>query len=45
MLTNLNESIKNMGSRFDTYQRQVEDRFVKMTAEMTLLKNKVDMME
>jgi hypothetical protein len=34
-----------MGSRFDTYQRQVEDRFTKINAEFVLLRNKVDMLE
>jgi hypothetical protein len=45
MLLNLNDSIKSMGQRFDTYQRQVEDRFTRVNAEMVLLKNRVDMME
>ena len=45
MLQNLNESIKNLGGRFDTYQRQVDDKFLKISAEMTLLKNRVDMVE
>lgn len=45
MLQTLNESIRNLGARFDNYQRQVEDRFLKADAEMTLLKNRVDMVE
>lgn len=45
MLTSLNDSIKNMGTRFDSYQRSVDDKFLKLNAEMTLLKNKVDMVE
>lgn len=34
-----------MGARFDSYQQSVDDRFLKLNAEMTLMKNKVDMME
>ena len=45
MLVNLSDSIRSMGSRFDTYQRQVEDRFTKINAEFVLLRNKVDMLE
>lgn len=45
LLVNLNESVKSLGSRFDVYQRTVDDRFVKLNAEIVLLKNKVDLVE
>jgi hypothetical protein len=45
LLLTLNESVRALGSRFDTHQRFVEDRFDKINAEMTLLKNRVDIME
>jgi hypothetical protein len=44
-LVNLNESVKSLGSRFDVYQRTVDDRLVKMNAEIVLLKNKVELVE
>ena len=45
MLKNLSDSIRCLGSRFDSYTREVDDRFVKLNAEMALLKNKVDMID
>ena len=42
---NLNESVKSLGNRFDVYQRTVDDRFVKINAEIILLKNKVELVE
>ncbi len=45
LLVNLNESVKSLGNRFDVYQRTVDDRFVKLNAEIVLLKNKVDLVE
>ena len=45
LLLTLNEGVRALGSRFDAYQAQVDKRFDKVTAEMTLLKNRVDMIE
>lgn len=45
LLLTLNESVRALGSRFDTHQRFVEERFDKINAELTLLKNRVDIME
>ena len=42
---NLNESVKSLGSRFDAYQRTIDDKCTKMNAEIVLIKNKVDMIE
>lgn len=45
LLLTLNEGVRALGNRFDAYQQQVDRRFDKITAEMTLLKNRVDMIE
>ena len=45
LLLALNEGVRSLGSRFDSYQLQVDKKFEKVTAELTLLKNRVDMME
>ena len=45
LLLNLNEGVRALGSRFDTHQNYVEDKFTKMNAELTLLKNRVDLLE
>jgi centrosomal protein CEP44 len=45
MLRNLGDSVRSLGSRFDAYTREVDDRFTKINAEMTLLRNKVDMID
>ena len=45
LLLTLNEGVRALGNRFDAYQQQVDKRFDKITAEMTLLKNRVDMIE
>lgn len=45
MLRNLGDSVRSLGSRFDAYTREVDDRFTKLNAEMTLLRNKVDMID
>jgi hypothetical protein len=45
LLLTLNEGVRALGSRFDTHQRHVDDQFVKMNAELTLLKNRVDLLE
>ena len=41
----LNEGVRSLGSRFDTYQQQVDKRFDKINAEMCLMKNRIDMIE
>ena len=45
LLLTLNEGVRALGSRFDTHQNYVEDKFTKMNAELTLLKNRVDLLE
>ena len=45
LLLTLNEGVRALGSRFDSYQVQVDKRFDKVSAEMCLLKNRVDMIE
>ena len=45
MLVSLNEGIKSLGRRFDTYQTSVDGKFQKMEAELVLLSNKVDLIE
>ena len=45
LLLALNEGVRSLGNRFDTYQLQVDKRFDKVTAEVCLLKNRVDMIE
>jgi len=45
LLLALNEGVKSLGSRFDTYQTKVDDKFMKLQSEMTLLKNKVEMID
>ena len=45
LLLTLNEGVRALGNRFDAYQQTVDKRFDKLTAEVTLLKNRVDMVE
>ena len=45
MLVSLNEGVKSLGRRFDSYQSQVDNRFQKMEAEFCLLRNKVELVE
>jgi len=45
LLLTLNEGVRALGNRFDSYQVQVDKQFNRVTAEMTLLKNRVDMIE
>ena len=45
LLLTLNEGVRALGSRFDSYQTQVDKRFDRINAEMCLLKNRVDMIE
>jgi len=45
LLLTLNEGVRSLGSRFDSYQLHVDKRFDKVNAELCLLKNRVDMVE
>lgn len=45
LIVSLNESVRAMGTRFDTFQRQVDDRLTKLANEQILLKSKVDFLE
>ena len=45
LLLTLNEGVRSLGSRFDTYQQHVEQKFDKVNAELVLLKNRVEIME
>ena len=45
LLLTLNEGVRSLGSRFDSYQLQVDKRFDNVNAELCLLKNRVDMIE
>ena len=45
LLLTLNDGVRALGSRFDSYQQTVDKRFNKVEAELCLLKNRVDMVE
>ena len=45
LLLTLNEGVRSLGSRFDTYQKHVESKFDKVNAELVLMKNRIDMLE
>ena len=45
LLLTLNEGVRSLGSRFDTYQQHVEQKFDKVNAELVLLKNRVEILE
>ena len=45
LLLSLNEGVRSLGNRFDTYQNHVEAKFDKVNAELVLMKNRVDMLE
>ena len=45
MLVTLNESVRSLGSRFNSFEQQIESKFDKVNAELVLLKNRVEIVE
>lgn len=45
LILTLNEGVRSLGNRFDTYSKHIDSKFDKITAEMVLLKNRVDILE
>ncbi len=45
LIMSLNDSVKALAGRFDTFQRTVDDRLTKMANEQILLKSKVEFIE
>ena len=45
LIMTLNDSVKTLAGRFDTFQRSIDDKLTKMQNEQILLKSKVDFIE
>lgn len=45
LIVNLNESVKVLGQRFESFQSSIEDKVNRISAEQILIKNKVDFLE
>lgn len=45
LIMNLNDSVKLLGQRFESFQTNIEEKVNKMSAEFMLLKNKVGFIE
>jgi hypothetical protein len=45
LIMSLNDSVKSLAGRFDTFQRSIDDRLTKLSNEQILLKSKVDFIE
>lgn len=45
LISSLNDSVKNLASRFDGFQQNIENKVHRMEGEMVLLKNKMNMLE
>lgn len=45
MIMSLNDSVKALAGKFDTFQCKVDDKLTKMTNEQILLKSKVEFLE
>ena len=45
LLLTLNEGVRSLGNRFDTYQKNIDAKLDKVNAEFVLLKNRVEILE
>lgn len=45
LLLTLNEGVRSLGNRFDTYQKSIDAKLDKVNAEFVLLKNRVEILE
>ncbi|CDW71721.1 centrosomal protein of 44 kda [Stylonychia lemnae] len=45
LIVNVNESIKTLGSRFESFQTSIEDKVNKLQAEQILIKNRLQIIE
>lgn len=44
-MVSLNESVRTLAGRFDTFQRTVDERLTRISNEQLLMKSKVDFLE
>jgi hypothetical protein len=45
LILSLNESVKGLAQRFDTFQRNVDERLTKVQNEQILMKSKIEFVE
>jgi hypothetical protein len=45
LILSLNESVKGLAQRFDTFQRNVDERLTKVQNEQILMKSKIEFIE
>lgn len=45
LIINLNESVRVLGSRFEGFTKQIDDKLNKVQSEQFLLRNKVEFLE
>jgi len=45
LIVTLNESVRSLANRFDTFQRNVDEKLTKVQNEQILLKSKVEFLE
>ena len=45
LIVNLNESIKTLGQRFESFQINIEEKVNKISAEQMLMKNRIQILE
>ena len=45
LIMSLNESIKSLGNRFETFSQNIENKVNKVNCEIILLKNRVQILE